>query len=252
MGDLKMSIFDSIKNLGGGNTLFYPGCLTKVAAKELENNYKKIFNKIGMDVIMLSDIEVCCGSPILNAGHKKEAKELMEKNLKIFKEHGVKKIVTACPACYHMFDKTYPEFLSEWDIKCEHASQTIARAIKEKKLSVKNLGIDVTFHDPCHLGRYAGVYDAPREVIGSFGNLKEMKLTKQYAFCCGGGSGVKSNYPEIANSVAKERIKMAEETKAKYLTTCCPMCYFNFKENSKGIKVKELSEFLVGEDNESK
>lgn len=240
-----MGFIDALKNIGGGNILFYPGCLTKFAAKELETNYKKVFDKIGLDVIMLSDIEVCCGSPILNAGHGDEAKELMQKNQKIFKEHGVKKIITACPACYHMFDKTYPQFLENWDIKCEHASQTIAKAIKEKKLVPKKLGVDVTFHDPCHLGRFSGVYDAPRDVIGSFGNLKEMKLTKQYAFCCGGGSGVKSNYPELANSVAKQRLRMAKETKAKYLTTCCPMCYFNFKENSNDIKVKELSEFLV-------
>jgi len=210
----------------------------------MHDNYTKIFRKIGIDIIQLGDLEVCCGSPILNAGHKEEAIELAEKNLKIFKEHGVIKIITACPACYHMFNETYPKLIKNWDIEIEHATQTIAKAIKEKKLKPKKSNLIITYHDPCHLGRYSNIYDEPREIINSVGELKEMKLTKNYSFCCGGGSGVRTNYPELAKSVAKERIQMANETKADCLTTACPMCYFHLKENSKTMKVKELSEFF--------
>jgi heterodisulfide reductase subunit D len=245
-----MGLFDKLGM--GGNTLFYPGCLTKFVGKDIGEKYKKIFLKIGIDFIQLKDLEVCCGSPILNSGHKKEAIELMEKNFEVFKNHGVKKIITACPACYHMFEQTYPKYVKEWDIKVEHASQTIAKAIKEKKLNPKKLNMNITFHDPCHLGRYSNVYEEPRDVIKSVGEIKEMKLKKEYAFCCGGGSGVKSNYPQLANAIAKERIDMALETKADCLVTCCPMCYFNLKENTKKIKVKELSEIInIGDENES-
>jgi len=239
-----MGLFDKLKSVGG-NTLYYPGCLTKFVGLELEENYKKIFLEIGIDFIQLKDLEVCCGSPILNSGHKKEAIELAEKNFKVFKEHGVKKIITACPACYHMFHKIYPTLVKDWDISVEHATQVIARAIKEKKINPKKINFDITYHDPCHLGRYENVYSEPRDIICSFANLKEMKLNKNYSFCCGGGSGVKTNYPELASSVAKERIKMALDTKAEFLTTSCPMCFYHLKENSEKIKVKELSELLL-------
>jgi heterodisulfide reductase subunit D len=239
-----MGLFDKLKGIGG-NTLYYPGCLTKFVGLELEENYKKIFNKIGLDFIQLKDLEFCCGSPIINSGHKKEAIELARKNFLVFKEHGVKKIITACPACYHMFNTIYPNLLKEWDIEIEHATQTIARAIKEKKIIPKKINFNITYHDPCHLGRYEKVYSEPREIINSIGELKEMSLNKNYSFCCGGGSGVKTNYPSLSQSVAKERIKMADDIKADFLTTVCPMCYYHLKENSGKTKIKELSELLI-------
>ena len=58
------------------NTLYYPGCLTKGVLKKEFENYKEIFNRLGIDFILLPDDEVCCGIPPLKAGYKKEAKRL--------------------------------------------------------------------------------------------------------------------------------------------------------------------------------
>lgn len=238
-----MGIFNWIKNLNS-NTLYYPGCLTKFVAKDLNENYKEILNSFGIDFLILKDAEFCCGNPALNSGHIEEAKKLAEKNFKIFKERKIGKIITSCPACFHMFNENYPKLLTGWNIIVEHITQTISKELKKGKKIPRKLDLDITYHDPCHLGRYSGVYDEPREIINKFGNLKEMKLTKNDSFCCGGGSGVKSNYPELSNSIAKERVNMAKETKAKILCTSCPMCYLNLKENSCGIQVKELSELF--------
>ncbi|MFA5993273.1 MAG: (Fe-S)-binding protein [Candidatus Pacearchaeota archaeon] len=236
----------------GGNTLYYPGCLTKIAAKDLEENYKKILKKCGVEFIQLSSQEVCCGRPILNSGHKKEAIELAEKNFKIFKDHSVSKIITSCPACYHMFVKDYPELVKNWDIEVEFITKTINNAIKSGKIKSTQIKGSMTYHDPCHFSRVLYYHDEPREVLKSSGaELREMKLSKNYAFCCGAGSGVKSNYPEIANSIGKERIKMAKETKADILITCCPMCYMHLKENNSDktskLKVMEFSQLFEDE-----
>ncbi|MFH0978524.1 MAG: (Fe-S)-binding protein [Candidatus Woesearchaeota archaeon] len=235
------------KGFFAGNVLFYPGCLTKFVGKDIEANYKQILSKVGVEFIMLKDLEVCCGSPVMNSGHFDEATDLAKKNLAVFKEHSVQKIITACPACYKMFSKEYPRMLKSWDIEVEHITQIIEKAIKSGKYKPAKKDFVVTYHDPCHLGRHCGIYDSPREIIKSTGaNLKEMRLNKEMAFCCGAGSGVKSNYPELANSAGKERIKMAKETKAKCLVTTCPMCFYNLKENSEDLEVMELSEFLEG------
>jgi heterodisulfide reductase subunit D len=245
-----MAIFGK---LFSGNILYYPGCLTKTVAKDLLENYKKILTKIGIDYIVLNDLEVCCGSPILNAGFKEDARKLAEKNFEVFKAHGVKKIITACPACYKTYSQDYPKLLKKWDIEVEHITMTLSKAIKEGKLKPKQIGKSMTYHDPCHLGRHCGIYDEPREFLKATGaELKEMELSKELAFCCGAGGGVSANHPELAAAIAKERVSMAEKTGADELVTCCPMCYYNLKDNSKKMKVREFSQLLVEENEQPK
>lgn len=236
-----MKIF---KKIFKGNTLYYPGCLSKFVAKELVENYRRILREAGVDFIELSDLEVCCGSPALKAGYADDFKKLAEKNLQIFKDHSVGKIVTHCPACFMIFKKEYPKVLGEkWDIVVEHATEVLSRKVGK----VKNSKGAVTYHDPCHLGRQMGVYLPPREVIKSLGyEIKEMDLVGEESFCCGGGGGVQSNESELADKIAKDRIRMAKKTGAKILVTPCPLCYMHLKKNSEGedIDVKELSHLM--------
>jgi len=240
-----MKIFEKIL---GGNILYYPGCLTKIAAPQLKEKYEKILRKAGIDFIELGELEVCCGSPALKAGYVEDFKKLAQKNLKIFKDHGVKKIITNCPACFMILKKEYSKVLGkEWDIEVEHISQIINAKFKmqneKSKLKVKNEKI--TYHDPCHLGRQMGVYEEPREVIKALGyELVEMDLNRSESFCCGGGGGVKTNEPELANKIAKERIRQAKQTGAEVLCTACPLCWLHLKENSDGLEVKELGELV--------
>ncbi len=232
----------------GGNVLYYPGCLTKFVAKDIADNYRKILRKIGIDFIELKEKEVCCGSPALNAGFIETAKDLARKNFKVFKEHRVKKIITPCPACFKTLSRDYPTLVGNWNIEVEHITQTIFKALKEGKLKfgrkVKEI---VTYHDPCYLGRHSGIYEEPRKILESMGyKVEEMKFSRNNASCCGGGAGVQSNYPELANRIAKERIDQAIETRAKILVTTCPLCYLHLKRNSEDkIKVVEISESLV-------
>jgi len=229
-----------------GNILYYPGCIMKFVTKEQNEKYKKILRKIGVDFIELKELEVCCGSPVLAAGYIKEAKKLAQKNFKVFKEHSVKKIITPCPACFRIFSQLYPKLIKVWDIQVEHVTQTIARAIESGKIKLKKKKVKVTFHDPCHLGRYSGIYEEPRKIISSKAKLEEMEMNRELALCCGGGGGVRANYPELAEEMAKERIGQAEETKAQILVTCCPLCFIQLKEASRNAKIKvmELSEFI--------
>lgn len=234
-----------------GNTLYYPGCLTKFVLKDIQDKYEKILKKQGIDFITLKDRELCCGSPVKNAGAGKEFKELAEKNLKIFKEHSVDRIITNCPACAAVFRNDYKEILGErWKIEARHVLEVIQinklPAINHSPTSsADKLPTKMTYHDPCHLGRVLGIYDQPREIIKKSGHeLVEMDLHGQKSFCCGGGGGVKSNYLDLSNEIAKDRMSQAKKTEAECLITPCPMCYMNLKENSDEIDVKEMSEIL--------
>jgi len=227
-------MFDKlISKIAGGNTLYYPGCLTKFVLPEAVERYKKILNSIGVDFIVLSDAELCCGMPVLNAGYRKDYEQLREKNKKIFKEHGVSRIITNCPSCNQMF--------SDYGIESEHVIETIHR--NKSKLKKTKSGEEITYHDPCHLGRGCGIFDEPREILAQIGYIvKELPLNREHSLCCGGGAGLKTNYPELSNNIAK---CVLESCETNTLITPCPLCYRNFKDNSESVSVLEYSEVLL-------
>jgi len=202
------------------------------------------------DFIVLPDKEVCCGSPVLNAGYKKDFVDLAEKNLKAFKEYGVTGIITGCPACFRIFDYEYPKALGDkWDIKAEHMTTYLLNKIKTGKLKLPEVKIKASYHDPCHLGRHSRIYEEPREILKSQGvQLFEMVLTRENAFCCGAGGGVQSNNRELAEKIAGERVEQAVKTEAEYLITPCVLCTYNLR-NAAGnkIKVREMSQVLLGQ-----
>lgn len=238
-----MGIINWIKNIGK-NTLYYPGCLTKKVLKEELENYKTIFNELGIDFIMLPNEEVCCGIPVLNGGYKKDFRKLAQKNFELFKKYKVNKIITNCPSCYHTFKKIYPEVIREWDIEVEHATITIYKAIKNKKERFDKLEKEkVTYHDPCHLGRYSDIYEEPREVIKILkGEIIEIKNNRKNALCCGGGGGVRANFPDLAKDIANKRIENLENNVKKIISPC-GLCYLNIK--SVNEKSEEFSSFIL-------
>ena len=231
---------------GRGKTLYYPGCLTKGVLKEQFENYKEIFNRLGIDYVLLADDEVCCGLPILNAGYKKDVRKLAQKNFDVFRMHGITRIVTNCPSCYHTFKEVYPKFVRDWDIEVEHATVVILNALKRKRIRFRGSEEDrelVMYHDPCHLGRYSGIYEEPREVIEILGGkVFELKYNRENAICCGGGGGVRANFPELAKSIARKKVSFVPESVGKIISPC-GLCYANIKSASE--KSVEFSDFVV-------
>lgn len=227
-----------------GNTLYYPGCMTKFVLKQEMENYKKILEKLGISFTMLSE-EVCCGSPVLNAGYEKDAIKLARKNLEIFKKYNIRKIITNCPACFKFFKEEYKKMLPEWDIEVEHVVFSILNKLKDKERLIQNkANEDVVYHDPCHLGRHMKIYEEPRMILSLLGyNVKDMSNNRENSLCCGGGGGLKSNNTQLANSIAREVVKQAKKRANKIITTC-PLCFANIAENS-DIIVEEFS-YVVG------
>ncbi|MBW3003642.1 (Fe-S)-binding protein [Candidatus Woesearchaeota archaeon] len=229
-----MGILSKFKNIfTGNNTLYYPGCLTKFVLPEIEENYKKILNNLGIEFVTISD-EFCCGSPVLNAGYKDDFYNLKKQNYGFFKKYGIGKIITNCPACYFMFKKHYP------DIEVQHIISVIHRNLK--KIQNKQ-SYEATYHDPCHLGKHSGIFEEPREILKKTGiKLKEFTENKENSLCCGGGGVLINNFPEIANKIARLRLS---HIKTKTLITPCPMCYKHLKNNSDDIEILEFSEALL-------
>lgn len=226
----------------GGNVLYYPGCLSKYVLQPEVENYKRILDKIGIDFLMIPG-ELCCGSPVLNAGYETEARKLARKNLEIFKKHNIKKIITNCPACYKTF-KGYREMMPDWDIEVEHITTSILNFLKKKKVEYI-FRERVTYHDPCHLGRHSGIYEPPREILRRLGyEVIEMKNNRENSLCCGGGAGLRTNNPSLAGKIAKERVKQANEIGVSKIITTCPLCFAHMDEHS-DFEIMEFSQVVA-------
>ena len=219
------------------NTLYYPGCLTKYSEPFIQENYEKILKKLEIDFIMLKEQELCCGSPAMRAGYKSDFQDIKKKNLALFKQYGIDRIITNCPACYHMLKV-------EYGLNAEHITQTVLKNI-ERFDKDKFKGEKITYHDPCHLGRYSDIYEEPRKILQHLGfEVVELKDNREQSMCCGGGGGLRGHDLAVARKIAKLRLK---DVTTKKLITPCPMCYSHLKESAKGtdIEVMEFSEVLV-------
>lgn len=235
-----------IKKLwGAGNTLYYPGCLTKFAAPELQKKYEAILRAEGIDFVQFQDEGFCCGSPVKNSGAGDDFRSLAQKNLEFFAQRSIGRIISNCPSCTAVFKIDYQKILGEkWDIEVLHVSEVISKALANLKKVEK--GKKAVFHDPCHLGRVLGIFDQPRAIIRSAGyELAEMELAREKSFCCGAGGGVRSNEPELSGRIGKDRTGQAKNAGADVLITNCPMCWKQLKENApQGLEVLELAELF--------
>jgi Fe-S oxidoreductase len=133
-----------------------------------------------------------------------------------------------------------------------HFSELLQELIKKGKLKLKKKSpMKVTYHDPCHLGRHSGIYDAPREVIKSIPGLElvEMEHSREDSQCCGGGGGYFTAFPENSVEIAEKRIREAEETGADAIVTTCPLCRTNLdlaiKRLDSKLKLYDLSELVL-------
>jgi heterodisulfide reductase subunit D len=229
--------------------LFYPGCVTLYREPDLARAFEMVMEKAGVAFQIMPEEETCCGSVLLKTGFEGEAERLADLNLQLFKQKNVKTIVTNCPGCHRMFKK-YLKFKAGFEIL--HVSQYFLRLLEAGRLRPKGFEreVTITYHDPCDLGRRAGIYEEPRRVIASIPNvnLVEMAYNRERAICCGAGGGVGASNRSLALKMSKLIIEQAEMVKAQILVTGCPLCKRFITEAVKDqdrLNVMELTEFVV-------
>jgi len=224
------------------DTVYFTGCTSAYRQKELAKATVDVFQKLGVDFTILMD-EWCCGSPLLRTGQWETswvfAKDVAQHNIEEAKAVGAKTIVTTCAGCYRMWKRDYREeeysdvLKTTHNFEVLHTTELLERLIKSGEIKFKKpLKMRITYHDPCHLGRHVGVYDAPRNVLKAIPaiELVEMPRARENAWCCGSGGGVKSGYPDWAVEIANERLKEAEKLRVEAIVSACPFCWRNLND----------------------
>ena len=220
------------------DTLFYVGCLPAYLVSSSARSSYLILKKLEID-FMMDKNEDCCGIYFYNAGRWDLAREKFEENRERFRKLGIKKIITACAGCYYCFKRYYPRILGESEIEVLHVVEILPSLLRERKTEVKQLKQEVTYLDPCRLGRKEGIYDPPRETLSLCGvEIKEMKKNRGKAICCGAGAGIRSVYRNLSFNIALQTLDMAS---VDTIVVSCPFCSFNLSYAAKkGKKNKTL------------
>ena len=225
---------------GRGRTGYFAGCMTLLQPGVLES-MQKIFDAAGEEVWWADKYGgVCCGRPLKLSGEAAAADRLMAYNKNLFTKYGITTLVVSCPICLRVFREDY----DLEGIEVLHHSQYILRQIQEAKVMVAGSDEFVAYHDPCELGRGLGVYEEPRSLIGKVAMLKEPKLRKKNALCCGGSVANLAIDSHQENLLAADVASVYTATGAGTLVTACPQCKHTLRRNSP-VPVVDLAELVA-------
>lgn len=222
--------------------LYWTGCAANYDARiaAVVEATTKVLRAGGIRLKFLGGEEVCTGDAARRLGEEGLFQQLALQNIETLHRHSVTHIVTHCAHCFHVFKNEYPRFGGSFEIV--HHAELIARLIKERRVRLRAgtklpATETVTLHDSCYVGRYNGVFDAPREILTAVHGpaVVEMERHGRQSFCCGAGG---ANYwfdapkKQLPGAI---RAREAARTGARILAAECPFC---IKMLEQGVKAE--------------
>ncbi len=242
-----------LKDTPDAQVLLWVGCAGAFddRNKKVVRAFANLLRKAGVKFAILGNEEQCTGDPARRIGNEYLYQSLAKANIELLARYSVKKIVTACPHCFNTLKNEYPEFGGTYEVI--HHSVFLAELIRSGKIKpTKTLDDTVTFHDSCYLGRWNGIYDAPREALASLPaiSLVEMKNHHDKSLCCGAGGGRMFMEEHLGSRINAARTDQALQTHAGIIASSCPFCMTMLRDGVIGkdmqekIQVMDIAELL--------
>ena len=230
-------ILDKIKR---GKVLYFAGCMTHLTPGILKAT-GSVLDRAGVSWTMMDpEGGLCCGRPMLMAGRKEQARELIRLNTSIIKGSGCDVLLLTCPICYRVFKENY----KLPGIYVVHHSVFFDELIHTQRLKVtRDETLRLAYHDPCELGRGCGIYDPPRSVVSAAGTLVEAGKNRVESVCCGGSLGSLSLSYEKRRDITVSSMRNLTVADPDAIVTACPLCQSTFSKYS-DIPVKDLAQVL--------
>ncbi|MBZ0252172.1 MAG: (Fe-S)-binding protein, partial [Candidatus Methylomirabilis sp.] len=219
--------------------LFYVGCAGSFDAKGKEHSraLARLLQKAGVSFGILGAEEICNGETARRLGNEYLGQTLVNSNLEVLNNYGVKKIISTCPHCFNTLKNEYPDFGGNFEVW--HHTEFLRKLVAEGKLKIENkIEEKITYHDSCYLGRYNDNYESPRELLQMIPGVElvEMERTGRKGMCCGAGGGRMWLEEHIGDRVNFVRGAEAIATGATTVAAACPFCNIMLTD---GVKAKE-------------
>jgi fumarate reductase (CoM/CoB) subunit B len=222
---------------------FWPGCdAVDKQPRELQPALDMLAHVGGVSVSIVDIGQTCAGYPLLAAGHPEAFRWHAGKvaaGLKRFRT-----VIVGCSACVYTLRTSYPAEGLEMATEIVSVPEFLARSLRslpeqrEKKV--------VYYHDPCFLARYAGVIDEPRQVLARVAEVRELAWSGEDTECCGGAGLLPKTMPDVADAMARRRLREVVRGGGGTVVTSCPTCAFMLQRNAPdGVEVRMLSDVLA-------
>jgi Fe-S oxidoreductase len=254
---------EDVDSFDGYEYLFWVGCAGAYddKAKKTTKAVAELLAIAGVKYLVLGTGETCNGDSARRSGNEFLFQQLAQRAGETLDGlfEGVetvdRKIVVTCPHCFNTIGKEYRQLGANYTVL--HHTQLLNRLVRDKKLvPVTPVSQDITYHDPCYLGRHNKVYEAPRELIGAAGaNLTEMPRHAERSFCCGAGGARMWMEEHIGKRINHERVDEALATNAATIATACPFCRVMVTDGvndrqeeagRSGVEVLDVAQILLG------
>ena len=253
---------EDVDSFEGYEYLFWVGCAGAYddKAKKTTKAVAELLAIAGVKYLVLGTGETCNGDSARRSGNEFLFQQLAQQAVEsldgLFEgvETVDRKIVVTCPHCFNTLGREYRQLGANYTVL--HHTQLLNRLVRDKKLvPVSPVSDDVTYHDPCYLGRHNKEYEAPRELIGAAGaKLTEMPRHADRSFCCGAGGARMWMEEHIGKRINHERVDEALATGATTVATACPFCRVMVSDGvndrqeaagREGVDVRDVAQLLL-------
>ncbi len=235
--------------------LYWVGCMGSFdeRAKKTTVAVARILKAAGVRFAILGQEESCNGDPARRMGNEYLYQMLAKQNIETLDRYKVKAIITNCPHCFHQIGNEYESLGGHYEVV--HHSTYIAALLQEGRIPLSGApgaAQRIVYHDACYLGRYNGVYDAPREVIRQalpVIDVVEAKRSKDRSLCCGAGGGRMWMEERTGKRINIERKEELAATGADTVAVACPFCMTMLGDAGKGtegyVPVVDVAELIA-------
>ena len=192
-----------------------------------------LLTEAGVDFGILYEGERNSGNDVRRVGEEGLFEMLAEANIETLRSAQFEEIFTTDPHSLNALRNEYPKLGATW--KVWHYTELLVHLVETGALRVQPLNRSVTYHDPCYLGRYNGVVEAPRKLLGLLGcELVEMPRNRTNSFCCGAGGGrIWMDDSILSERPSENRIKEAATLDVGTFVVSCPKDVTMFSDAAK-------------------